>query len=165
MANNVTNRLIIDANDEKVKEVLDYLKPKQPRKGFDVIDFENIIRMPKSKKDDWFNWRTQNWGTKWNAYNERRDGKTIYFDTAWSAPHPIIEEIAAEFYGTKFIHAWSDEAAGYNVGMAVHEYGTCMDKKFIEDNSKEAFELFFELHPDMRGCFTLINGRYEYTDE
>ena len=44
----------------------------------------------------WYDWCISNWGTKWNAYGysedtiDYHDGDTLYFQTAWSAPHPVI---------------------------------------------------------------------------
>lgn len=53
----------------------------------------------------WYDWRVQEWGTKWNAdclgssYQEK-DGKAVYiisFSTAWSPPEPVIRELAKQY--------------------------------------------------------------------
>ena len=45
-------------------------------------------------------WRRENWGTKWNAYDvARRDyeGTCVTFQTAWSPPIPVIVALAKRF--------------------------------------------------------------------
>src|SRR5690606_21345130 len=48
---------------------------------------------------DWYEWRLENWGTKWNAYSQSLEREsdlsaTLRFDTAWSPPQPILEKLA-----------------------------------------------------------------------
>ena len=44
----------------------------------------------------WYDWAVENWGTKWNSYNTygpywESDNVMVYtFDTAWTAPLPVI---------------------------------------------------------------------------
>ena len=69
----------------------------------------------------WYEWCNQNWGTKWNAYgyDESRDysdGNNIWFQSAWDAPHPVIEKLAAKFPEITFEHEWADEDIGQNCG-------------------------------------------------
>jgi Ferredoxin-like domain in Api92-like protein len=66
--------------------------------------------------DSWYDWAVKNWGTKWNAcraeINEilEDDGTVeISFDTAWSAPFPIFQAIAAKFDQLTFQFSWTDE--------------------------------------------------------
>lgn len=47
----------------------------------------------------WYEWSTEHWGTKWNAYDyaERftEPGKFVFkFETAWAFPLPIFEKLA-----------------------------------------------------------------------
>lgn len=78
---------------------------------FNVFDFNKIIPMPnnifnvdlteeerKSGKINWYDWRINNWGTKWNSI----DAKVTYlsdtsieyqFDTAWDCPRGIADVI------------------------------------------------------------------------
>lgn len=51
---------------------------------------------------DWYSWCVENWGTKWGAYNfewitepsNSAEQIEFTFDTAWSPPEPIFEEMA-----------------------------------------------------------------------
>ena len=64
----------------------------------------------------WYDWSVKNWGTKWNAYRvefddfaENDSAVDIRFDTAWCAPLPVFEAIAAKFQHLTFGFAWTDE--------------------------------------------------------
>ena len=53
---------------------------------------------PTIKEDNWWDWRIQNWGTKWNLDNDvviNEDGNCleIIFDTAWGPPNGIFEAL------------------------------------------------------------------------
>ena len=65
-----------------------------------AIEAENV---KKYNAKDWYEWRKNHWGTKWNldknAYTKRYSSKkwAISFDTAWTPPIPIIERLAEKF--------------------------------------------------------------------
>ena len=53
-------------------------------------------KFPDGTVDDrWYNWRLQNWGTKWDCYevdiddSELEYGFEVTFDTAWSPPEEL----------------------------------------------------------------------------
>ena len=61
-------------------------------------------KFPDGTIDDrWYNWRLQNWGTKWDAYEVEIDdselhyGFEVTFDTAWSPPEEICHAIKEQF--------------------------------------------------------------------
>ena len=53
--------------------------------------------------DRWYNWRVQNWGTKWDAYTMEIDdtdmphGFEVQFETAWSPPEEVCHAIREQF--------------------------------------------------------------------
>lgn len=67
-----------------------------------LFDFNKVIPMPDYEKDNWYSWRTTNWGTKWNAndvcmYGDWENGGiTIQFETAWSPPEPVFAKLAEQ---------------------------------------------------------------------
>jgi len=94
---------------------------------------------------NWYSWSIKHWGTKWNAYSfERIDDKTIQFETAWSAPHPVIEELAARCNGSGITHEWADEDTGNNVGRRVYRESEIVSEEELT-NTKEGYELAFKL--------------------
>ena len=92
----------------------------------------------------WYEWCNQNWGTKWNAYgyDEGRDysgGNNIWFQSAWAAPHPVIEKLAARYPEITFGHEWADEDIGQNCGRYSYQNGERIEEYFPEAQ-KEAIE-------------------------
>ena len=53
--------------------------------------------------DRWYNWRVQNWGTKWDCYSLEIDdtdmphGFEVNFETAWSPPEEVCYAIKEQF--------------------------------------------------------------------
>ena len=53
--------------------------------------------------DRWYNWRVQNWGTKWDCYSLEIDdtdmphGFQVTFETAWSPPEEVCYAIREQF--------------------------------------------------------------------
>ena len=53
--------------------------------------------------DRWYNWRVQNWGTKWDAYTMEIDdtdmphGFEVQFETAWSPPEEVCYAIKDQY--------------------------------------------------------------------
>lgn len=173
MPNHVRNRLRIIAEQETVDAIKDFVKPQSPLydnavEPCDKIDFRKILPEPTYKHfSDWFEWRTAQWGTKWNAYDDAYEGDNeIWFNTAWSAPHPVISELAKRYLDVRFEHAWADEDASFNCGVVVYERGMLMDEREPIGNSPEAWELYFELHANERELFDKqADGTYRRIEE
>lgn len=75
---------------------------------------------------DWYSWRIEHWGTKWNSYNAEPKtigDKEISFDTAWSAPHEVIFELSKKYPDIHIHHRWADEDIGANCGEAKYYNG------------------------------------------
>ena len=95
-----------------------------PEPDYDKTEVEPTFR--KEEGDDfrmpsWWDWRVQNWGTKWNSYDceviEMDDEQVEYtFNTAWGPPEGVIEKLR-EKYPDVSITAFYDEPgmeiAGY----------------------------------------------------
>jgi hypothetical protein len=67
----------------------------------DITPEENAQRIAKYGYDNWYFWRLENWGSKWDAHEsyieEDENGLTINFDTAWSPAIPYIKQVAKMF--------------------------------------------------------------------
>lgn len=121
-----------------------------------IIDFDKIIPEPRTESEcpddfkvnkdshvmedkerpwfDWYAWHNRYWGTKWNAY----DGRTTYvytdriecmFNTAWSPPMPIYEQMAEKYPNFEWEVKYADECGGDNCGHIIHDKGetTCVE--------------------------------------
>lgn len=69
-----------------------------------------LANEPTIRENSWWDWRVQNWGTKWeiatNDYQDPQvssDGKSmfVYFDSAWSPPIGIYEKLVEQGYGVE----------------------------------------------------------------
>jgi hypothetical protein len=84
-------------------------EPKHSDDGDDVIYFDKpgSVRIPA-----WYEWCCANWGTKWNAcrttLTHERDAILLSFDTAWSPPVPIFNELARRFPKLKIEGSYVD---------------------------------------------------------
>jgi len=67
---------------------------------------------------DWYSWRVNNWGTKWdvsesNIMDDDGEAFTVSFDSAWSPPSPWLEHIAPQFPELKFRMTYQEPGMGY----------------------------------------------------
>jgi hypothetical protein len=113
MPNHCNNQLTLASGEN----ILNVLNPYITLKGEDIIgyqeykfDFNKIIPEPKPEVEDWYGWRVENWGTKWEGYDGRfnEDQTALSFSTAWSPPLPIIKKLA-EITGQTFILGYIEE--------------------------------------------------------
>ncbi len=134
--------------------------------------YENIQKYGHAT---WYDWSIANWGTKWNSYGydevltpKEFDGSTIYFQTAWSNPQPVIAALAEKYPGLHFSHKWADEDFGYNVGEKEYTDGEESFSNVPEGGSKEAIELAAEVWDydleEMGYLYNETTGQYEYHD-
>ena len=91
----------------------------------------------------WYEWRIQNWGTKWNASGaEVLDGR-LSFLTAWNAPKLILEKLSQMFPTITIHHVWADEDIGHNCGDRTYKNGTVIQENL--PTGHEAIELGCDL--------------------
>ena len=115
----------------------------------EVVDLgkQAFSNLEKYGFTNWYNWRIDNWGTKWNACNTMLsyDGLSIYFDTAWTPSVPVIEQFAKMYPELKITHDYAEEQIAYFCGKHEYENGECISREDYEEYSKEAFEMYFDL--------------------
>lgn len=92
----------------------------------------------------WYGWCCEHWGTKWNAYDRSCEGNEISFNTAWSAPHPVIEKITEMFPDVSIVHKWADEDIGSNCGYRVYAGGKKIEEFFPVD-TRQSIEFACDL--------------------
>ena len=130
MPNWCYNRVEIYGAD--AEKIADKIASEEPPFDFAKIvpepDYDKIEVEPTFEKEDsdfrmptWWDWRVQNWGTKWNSseceVTIMDDEQVEYtFNTAWGPPEPIIHKLR-ELYPDVSITAFYDEPgmelAGY----------------------------------------------------
>lgn len=87
----------------------------------------------------WYDWRINNWGTKWNAYSQQIDGDVIKFQTAWSTPQPAIQRLSEIFTDVQFTVEYADEDIGSNCGRYTFADGYLSEDYIPEDSESREF--------------------------
>jgi hypothetical protein len=119
-----------------------------------------IANIAKYGHKTWYGWRSENWGTKWNAIEPSVIAKNcIQFDTAWAGVIKLIEKLSTIFPESTFEYKYSDEDTGCNCGRGTIKNGVS-EMEFPENYSREAYELAFELRPDNAKYYKLEDGHY-----
>jgi hypothetical protein len=144
MPNWCDNSLIIKASKEKIDAIvsvienqngdnglLSYLRP-EPNyddPSFKVDPTYASEVNPDFRMPSWWDWRVQNWGTKWEVEVRdwyRLDDNTIsvYFDSAWSPPTGVYDHISNE----------------YDIEALYHEGGMGFCGKFTSEVGDECYQ-------------------------
>ena len=119
MPNWVYNTLTVDKDFERVR---DYCKSDESPLDFDKIrpcPFDPSIPLISGSHEDesgenWYNWRLDNWGTKWNARDIEVKDNGFIFETPWDPPWGIISELMRQFPDVTFSLGAEDECCnGY----------------------------------------------------
>lgn len=160
MANDITNELTLaNCSHERCYEILEAIKMDERDVG--AIDFNKIIPQPEGlymgdlgteelrtyKDNNWYDWRIENWGTKWNSYGYNNglayyeDKNQIYFLSANSSALKIVEALSRQYPDVLFDLRYADEDLGYNVGTVSIMAGEYIDENLPKNGTLEAQEL------------------------
>ena len=169
MPNHVRNVLTFkDLTKDEKEFILERFTTYNEEYGEREFDFNTIIPEPRYKREcpkdclvtdkshiegdkarpwfDWYEWHNKYWGTKWGAYDgityDLLDSVEFQFDTAWSAPYPVYEQLAARYPNFRWDVKYCDECGGGNCGHIVHFEGKteCHEAKDMSED-----ELYKEL--------------------
>lgn len=82
---------------------------------------------PVDPSQAWWDWRVQNWGTKWELnevelIDESEDYLLYRFDTAWSPPVKWLEKVAKDYPELDFRLKYEEEGVGF-LGVAKSRAG------------------------------------------
>ena len=156
MANVCWNYLTIEGNKATIRRIYEFVKSEES-----VFDFEKIIPMPEDiyrgsigakEKDlygenNWYDWSSKNWGTKWNSEDAEISFNAIRFITAWSPCIPVIATLAKMFPTMRFTHEFYETGLSF-CGQRVYENGKMIfsfdgdyhENPLWEENDEEANE-------------------------
>ena len=111
----------------------------------DKTDDEKMALRKEHGADNWYDWRVQNWGTKWDIELDFEDGLddgiiiNINFDSAWAPPQAAISTLAAMFPEMNITHAYLEEGVGF-VGKDEYIGGERVTERFHEDSNSVAWK-------------------------
>ena len=98
---------------------------------------------------DWYGWQTDNWGTKWNGYDQySNDDAVIEFNTAWSTPYSLLVNLSKKYPQVTFEVEYADEDFGYNVGRYVLLNGETIEQNIPDGGTQEAIEMAMDIKGD-----------------
>lgn len=98
--------------------------------------------------DNWYDWRTANWGTKWDCYEHRGESDTtIMFETAWSTPIVALLKLSHQFPDVIISVRYADEDFGSNVGTYILDKGDIANI-YQPEYSKESVQLAMDISGD-----------------
>ena len=115
MPNHTDNRVILSHADSKmIDDIYNVMNTD------DTELCNHLIPEPRDDAGEptsgWYDWRLENWGTKWDVYEtgcDRIDANTLqlYFYTAWSPPFPVFDKLVD--MGFEVTARYLDEGWGY----------------------------------------------------
>ncbi|OUM65463.1 hypothetical protein PIROE2DRAFT_59971 [Piromyces sp. E2] len=161
----LSKKEVTSLDDLSSREILDFnwiLPPPSTKEeliqnyGKEYLNTEDSYIQPNKDKPwlDWYKWQVDNWGTKWNCYETYIHGNSIYFQTAWDIPKPIINKLAELLPDIPFNYMWAEEQNGYYCGKMDHNIESGGDGSggggedqwvYFEEYSDEAYEMYNEL--------------------
>ena len=122
----------------------------------------------KFGRSNWYDWNLHNWGTKWDCSNPTYDkeNKVLEFQTAWSCPDTILQEMFEQFPDLNFEGSFADEDFGSNAGYIGNDIGFHP----LESQSEEAYEIAatlwgYEGHYDDEKGRWIFDGEEDEDDE
>jgi hypothetical protein len=163
MPNYCTNELFILGNKEQITELKKQLIVLS-EDNHEQITFENIFPTPEALVNltsptraeegeteeqfelrnktnlelygatDWYNWRWQNWGTKWDSCdtfyidNKKDYELKIGFSTAWAPPIGVLEKIGELYPELEITCYYMEEGVGF-CGMFYTHDGMSSDEE------------------------------------
>lgn len=152
-----------DISNEEEKKIWDV--------GVTAVD-----NLYKYNAPTWYEWCNDNWNTKWNAcgYDENTDysdSDFIWFQTAWSAPVPVIQKLSEMYPNIELSLQFADEDLGQNCGEMKFKGGNIIEE-YIPETRKEAIEFAakvweydlsdFQLHLNATGTDYIYTGESDY---
>lgn len=104
MPNWCLNEVEMYGSEEDIDAIKELITSKESK-----FDLNKIIPMPEelegtqpmTDQPNWYDWRLENWGTKWNVIEADVDSGTqdisASFETAWSPPEFICYHLREKF--------------------------------------------------------------------
>tara|TARA_S200002703_G_scaffold91292_1_gene78762 strand:+ start:479 stop:970 length:492 start_codon:yes stop_codon:yes gene_type:complete len=104
MPNHTDNRVILSHDDsQQIDAIYNIMNTEDTPLCQTLIPMDEKLLEISGFSDNyevqgWYEWRLENWGTKWDVYEThctRIDANTLqlYFYTAWSPPIPIFDKL------------------------------------------------------------------------
>ena len=150
MPNHIVN--VVHGNQDIIEHLLNRSKSEP------WVDFGRVIPEPKNLggfmtlvepgEVYWYDWRIENWGTKWNAYDvvyDDDDPNTLRFQTAWATPCKVFEALADQHPDACFTVEFADEYLGQNVGIMTFKDGILAEVEILSQTDR-GYDMAAQFH-------------------
>ena len=115
-----------------------------------------ITAIVETEYANWYDWRLDKWGVKWDASDVSVEDETSFQDepaknpdlivnfyTPWEPPSGVLQELTEHYPEARFYLRWADEfGPGNGIGFLVAEAGL-IDEKDIDDEKDFFDKLWF----------------------
>lgn len=107
-----------------------------------IKGLKSAVKYQKKKYGSvgWYEWRVENWGTKWEVGNVDIYEDSIEFQTAWGVAEPVVRRWSEMFPNTEFDVRYADEDIGHNCGTFTYSNGELTN--YAEGSADFARELW-----------------------
>lgn len=126
---------------DKLTDMQDMLKEIDVTEDF-LKGLRSAMKYQKRKYGivGWYDWRCNNWGTKWEVGNVDIYEDSIEFQTAWGVAEPVVRRWSEMFPNTEFDVRYADEDIGHNCGTFTYSNGKLTN--YVEGTAEFARELW-----------------------
>jgi hypothetical protein len=124
MPNHCISSLVITGKPKKLHKLLKQVEITQSEatEAHDPTTFSchKIIPRPVSEDDNWYNWNSTNWGSKWDFCDVEwisRDWENgevmLEFWTAWSPVPDVLQKLSEQNPDVEMTYRFHDEGGGF----------------------------------------------------
>lgn len=126
-----------------------------------------LSNLEKYGYKDWYDWRLEHWGTKWNTSETilLENECAVIFDTAWDPPVPAIEALSQKYPNLEIELIFAEEQIGYYTGDLVFKNGRCVSCNQPKPYSKEAYEIAFSIWGDFDDSYIFDEKKNTYVSK
>jgi hypothetical protein len=141
MPNWCSNNLTITGQTDRLKQ---FVSENITEEGNETrLNFNFVAPLPEDQQENWYDWKCQNWGTKWigDVYyieHAQGDALTINFSTAWSPPEPWLEKASIKYPDLHFHLLYQEEGldfGGYFVADNGVTAGECAGLEKVDEET------------------------------
>lgn len=173
MPNHVTT--IVKVSEKVIQEIITLDDMNEER-----FDFNTVIPMPdhiytgdlgqaereKYGKNNWYDWSSENWGTKWNSYSYHKETEGMFsFETAWRHPEVIMEKLSEKYPDEVFTIVYANEDTGHDCGAYVLKDGERIKESLI-DGGGETLDYEFSWQVRAGESYVdILKEDYQYVKE
>lgn len=128
---------LLEAKWENNKEVQQKYKTfdNMVKALFEKYPKEEVIRsykcLQKYGTDNWYDWRIEHWGTKWDAYDCQGNPNEgiLVFSTAWNPPDEIVKAICEKYPDSDLDWFYEEEGMQFAGHYYSGKNGEVIDKE------------------------------------